>query len=164
MCTKSSLQSCWAPGRLTGLPLTLCLPVVQPSPSHSDVEMQGVEASAMSDDSMSTPSSLPSGMHPDEPQFTRRFGWPTPVWQRLCSLAGSAMHLSLSLRPQHLLSAWGLQREVPCGPAWPPLSRRVAEVYVLQHCDAECQLQWACATKADERPRLTAAACDFAAK
>ena len=41
----------------------------------------------------------------------------------------------------------------------PHLSRRVADVHVLQHFIAECQLQWASTSKADEHARLTAAPC-----
>ena len=69
----------------------------------------------MSDDSMSAPASLPSGMHPDEPQFTRRYGWPTSAWPRLCSLADTAVHPSLSLQPEHHVSAWGYKGRLHTG-------------------------------------------------
>ena len=71
----------------------------------------------MSDDSMSAPASLPSGMHPDEPQFTRRYGWPTAAWQRLVQPSRHSyapQSLTVTSAPSFCL---GLQTEIACRPA-----------------------------------------------
>lgn len=100
----------------------------QPSPSHSDVDMQGVEVSAMSDDSMSAPSSLPSGMHPDEPQFTRskiKEFLLTHTAYELIPESGKVVLLDLELPVRQAFHALH-EQNVPSAPLWDAASATVA--------------------------------------